>query len=110
MSMKDLKITLDAAGSIFEMFPDSNLIDELRRIEVLSSEIDRMTATAIPERQRVAINNLRTVREHALFTADLQALGNDWRNVGGDFLNAYKKSTSGKAQVRRKDETESWSY
>lgn len=106
--MKELKITLDAAGSIFEMFPDSNLTDEIRRLNELSSKISRMNAEIMQAQPLVTMRELRL--NHALLNADLHALDNDWRNVGGDFLNAYNKTTAGKSRVSGKDETESWSY
>lgn len=108
MSMKELKITLDAAGSIFEMFPDSNLTDEIRRLREFSSRINHLNA-ALVQGQIVALREEHLNQRHALLNADLQALGNDWRNIGSDFLTAYK-TTTGKSQIRRKDDAESWSY
>lgn len=119
MKLSFLKSYLVGAGSTLEMFPNSDPDDDLVKICQKAERWGQLPGAA-PDFTMVsycregADSNashvvVAEIKQHleAYIRSDRDALADDWRSIGGDFLSAYEKSKK-LLPKPRKNKTECW--
>ncbi|TLX57874.1 hypothetical protein DN826_06470 [Stutzerimonas nosocomialis] len=119
MKLSFLKSYLVGAGSTLEMFPNSDPDDDLVRIcqradrwgQLPVSDPDFTVVTYCREGVDAVASDvvMAEVKQHleSYLRSDRDALAEDWRSIGGDFLAAYEKSKK-LLPKPRKNKTECW--
>lgn len=110
-NFRNLAISLSGAGSVLEIFPDSDIDAELLELQKMTDFLAEMQGRLVqpscyPGRLTSILATHRAYEFSVPCRVDHDALAHDWRSVGGDFLHAYQKALPARHKPLRKEESD----